>query len=417
VTNLQTPRQEAPGRKGERLRESLLEIIRALPEGAALPTERELCERFDVARGTVRQVLQRLETEQRIYRRQGKGTFVAPAKIEQRLGLTSHTEEMRASGFEPSSKLNDVSRIIAPPEILAALSLPEGSEVLQIERLRLADGEPIAIEVLYLNAERFDGITTALGDDVSFYHLLRSRYGVELDSAEETIEAVIAGPREARLLDCAQPAALLQLSRRTVDSRGRPVEYVRSLYRADRFRFRQQLHRPHVPDSDEPLLRPASAEDAVALAAVFASAWRGGYRSIVPDDVIDALDEDDLAGWLRTLVTGSDQTTLVCQSPDDRVLGFVRYGNDPGDPRDGHIYALYVDAEHSGRGYGRRLLTRALADLGLRGHDVVTLWVFEANAPARRLYESEGFRPDGAQRVEPEYRADEIRLRREATDR
>jgi GntR family transcriptional regulator len=407
------PEQDATGSKSHRLRESLVEMIRGLSEGAALPTERELCERFDVSRGTVRQVLQRLEDEQRIYRRQGKGTFVAPAKIEQRFGLTSHTEEMRASGHEPSSKLLDVSRLPAPPEVAAALALPEGAEVLQIERLRLADGEPIAVEVLYLHAQRFDGISAALGEDVSFYQLLHSQYGVELDSAEETIEAVIASPRVARMLDCVQPAPLLQLSRLTVDTRGRPVEYVRSLYRGDRFRFRQRLQRPGEATPREPSLREATAEDAEALASVFVSAWRDGYRSVVPDDVIDSLSEAEVSAWLRTLVTAPGHTTLVVQSTDGVPVGFVRFGTDPTDARNGHIYGLYVHPEHNRRGYGRQLLERALAELAHKGHDVVTLWVFERNEAARRLYAALGFVPDGARRVEPEYRTDEIRLRRE----
>src|SRR5271156_792798 len=89
--------------KAQSLREGMLEIIRALPEGAALPTERDLADRFGVSRGTVRQVLQRLEVEQRIYRRQGKGTFVSRTKIDQHLGLTSYTEEMNALGVRPGS--------------------------------------------------------------------------------------------------------------------------------------------------------------------------------------------------------------------------------------------------------------------------------------------------------------------------
>ena len=91
----------------------------------------------------------------------------------------------------PGSKLIDVSRVPANSEVASALRLGEGTEVLQIERLRLADGDPIAIEVLYLNAERFDGISAALGESASFYQLLHSDYGVELASAEETIEAVV----------------------------------------------------------------------------------------------------------------------------------------------------------------------------------------------------------------------------------
>lgn len=412
-----TPEQGAPGPKSQRLREALVEMIRGLHEGAALPTERELCERYDVSRGTVRQVLQRLEDEQRIYRRQGKGTFVAPAKIEQRFGLTSHTEEMRASGHEPSSKLIDVSRLPAPPEVAAALALPENAEVLQIERLRLADGDPIAVEVLYLHAAQFDGISGALGADVSFYQLLRSEYGVELDSAEETIESVIASPRVARLLGCVQPAPLLQLSRLTVDTRGRPVEYVRSLYRGDRFRFRQRLRRPLEIAAPQPALRTATPDDAEALAEVFVSAWRSSYHSVVPDDVIAGLDEAETTGWLRTLIGAPGQTTLVVQSATGDVIGYVRYGTDPSDGRNGHIYALYVHPDHGRQGHGRQLLERALAALARTDHEAVTLWVFERNAAARGFYTSMGFLPDGARRIEPQFRTDEIRMRREQPGR
>ena len=404
--------QVTTGPKTQLLRESLIELMRALPEGAALPTERELCKQFEVSRGTVRQVLQRLEIEQRIYRRQGKGTFVAPAKIERRLGLTSHTEEMRAGGFVPGSKLIDVSRMPAPADVATALRLSDGSEVLRIERLRLADGDPIAIEVLFLNAQRFDGVSTAVGDDVSFYQLLRSEYRVELDCAEETIEAVIAGPREARLLGCVRPASLLQLSRLTFDTRGRPVEYVLSLYRADRFRFRQRLLRGRDRPATELRLRTATVDDAAALASVFVAAWRARYPAVVPADVLDALDEGEIAGWLRNLVAAAGQTSVVALNRDGAVIGFVRYGDDPEVARAGHVYALYVHPDHDGRGHGRELLASAQADLLNRGLEIVTLWVFEANERARQFYAAAGFAPDGARRVEPDYRAQEIRLRR-----
>lgn len=413
--------QDAGGQpKYRQLRDTLADLIRDLPAGSAVPTERELCQAYGVSRSTVRQALQQLEVEQRIYRRQGKGTFVAQAKIEQPLELTSHTEGMRARGLIPGSKLIDVRRMRAGIDVAAMLALDPDAEVLRIERLRLADGDPIAIEVLYLNAERFDGISSALGESGSLYQLLYSNYGVELASAEETIEAVVATTREVELLGSWPGAPLLLLSRRTLDTRGQPTEYVRSLYRGDRFRFRTHLERPRAhggaPARDEgaATLRPARADDAPALARVFVEAWRSSYRDVVDASVLASLDEAEVADWLGNLMSSTSQKTLVAQSAPGEVIGFTRYGDDPEDPRDGHLYALYVAPSASGRGVGRSLLDEALSEIDGLGRRSVTLWVFEANRRARGLYSSVGFRPDGAHRVEPRYGADEIRMRRPA---
>jgi GntR family transcriptional regulator len=396
------------------LRDALVGMIRGLPEGAALPTERTLCVDFGVSRATVRHALQRLEDEQRIYRVQGKGTFVARAKIEQRLGLTSHTEEMRARGMVPGSKLIDVSRIPASSAVASALRLSEGTEVLQIERLRLADGDPIAIEVLFLNAERFDGISAALGESASFYQLLHSDYGVELASAEETIEAVVAGPRDAELLGCGRAAPLLLISRLSLDTHGRPTEYVRSRYRGDRFRFRRHLERsadgPAVSER-APALRAAAEGDAPALASVFVSSWKAGYPGVVADSVIAALREQEVASWLLPMAAEQHETVLA-ESADGTVLGWVRFGDDPDDPAKGHIFSLYVRPSAGGRGVGRQLLEHGIERCGGRP---VTLWVFEANARARRLYTAAGFSADGGRRVEPEYGAQEVHLTRPAS--
>ena len=238
------PEFSITGPKYQSVHDALLVSIERQPAGTAMPTERELCLTFGVSRATVRQALGQLEIEQRIYRRQGKGTFVARPKIEQRLELMSHTEGMRESGIVPSSKLLDVRRFPAGLDVGAQLELSPKAEVLRIERLRLADGDPIAIEVLYLNADRFDGITSALSDNASLYQLLSSNYGVELASAEETIEAVVAEGREAGLLKCQPGMPLLMLSRRSMDTSDQPTEFVRSLYRGDRYRFQTGLQRP-----------------------------------------------------------------------------------------------------------------------------------------------------------------------------
>lgn len=141
-------------------------------------------------------------------------------------------------------------------------------------------------------------------------------------------------------------------------------------------------------------LRLANAADRPAMAAVFVAAWRGGYRGIVPDDVIDAWTVERALAELD----GGDDTDIVT----DGVDGFVRF-------RPGYIASLYVDPAVGGRGIGTALLRHALADIGRRP---VTLWVFEANARARGLYERNGFRPDGARTVDPRWRTPQVRLLR-----
>jgi GntR family transcriptional regulator len=404
--------------KYQSVHDALLVTIEGLPAGTAMPTERELCLTYGVSRATVRQALGQLELEQRIFRRQGKGTFVARPKIEQRLELMSHTEGMRERGIVPSSKLIDVRRIPAGLDVGMQLGLSPKAEVLRIERLRLADGDPIAIEVLYLNADRFDGITAALSDNGSLYQLLSSNYGVELASAEETIEAVIAEGRDAALLKCQSGMPLLMLSRRTLDTSGQPTEFVRSLYRGDRYRFQTGLQRPRqwnggsANSNDTLAIRVAEPHDGDALATVFIDAWRGAYRGIVDDAVIDALQHGDITSWMRNLIANTAARTLVAESGTGDVVGFVRFGDDAEEATVGHIFALYVSTGASGKGVGRQLLERAIEELDPRGTRPISLWVFERNDRARRLYEAAGFAPDGETRVEDLYRAPEIRMKR-----
>jgi ribosomal protein S18 acetylase RimI-like enzyme len=166
------------------------------------------------------------------------------------------------------------------------------------------------------------------------------------------------------------------------------------------------------PDALQVSLRVGRPEDATRLAKVFVAAWRSAYPGVVPDEILGGLDEQQTATWLRTLLSSSRSTTAVAESDDGEVLGFSRYGEDPDNPGSGHIFSLYVAPSVSRRGLGRRLLAHALDDLERSRPGSLTLWVFEENAAARRFYSAFGFLPDGARRTEPEYGADEIRLRR-----
>ncbi|WP_329460125.1 GntR family transcriptional regulator [Streptomyces sp. NBC_01497] len=227
-----------------RLKRHLLDMTRTMPPGTPVPPERTLAAEFDTSRTTVRQALQELVVEGRLERIQGKGTFVAKPKVSQALQLTSYTEDMRAQGLEPTSQLLDIGYVTADENLAGLLEITTGGRVLRIERLRLASGEPMAIETTHLSAKRFPALRRSLVKYTSLYTALAEVYGVRLDRAEETIETSLATPREAGLLGTDVGLPMLMLSRHSVDQRGEAVEWVRSVYRGDRYKFVATLERP-----------------------------------------------------------------------------------------------------------------------------------------------------------------------------
>lgn len=225
------------------LRQWLRAQIDGMPQGTPVAPERALSQRFNVSRTTVRQALHDLAVEGRIVRRQGRGTFVAPPKVTQPMQLSSYTQAMSSQGRRPGSQIVDTAVIDAEPEVADQLGLAAGSPVVRVERVRYADDEPMAVETVYLDHATFADIGAELTADASLYALLESRYGVVPARADETIETVLAPPAAARLLGTDAATPMLLLTRRTRDASGRPIEYVRSLYRGDRFRFSTQLTR------------------------------------------------------------------------------------------------------------------------------------------------------------------------------
>ena len=233
------------------LRQWLRQHVDGLAPGTPVAAERALSEQFNISRTTVRQALHDLAVEGRIVRRQGRGTFVAPPKVTQHLQLTSYTHDMLSQGRRPGSRLIDVSVIDAESDVAAELELPDRTPVLRLERVRYADGEPMAVETVYLDQQRFPDIGEQLTADVSLYALLEERYGVIPAAAQETIETVLAPPAASRLLGTDATTPMLLLTRSTRDERGRPVEYVRSLYRGDRYRFAAGIRRPDPRETSD----------------------------------------------------------------------------------------------------------------------------------------------------------------------
>jgi GntR family transcriptional regulator len=238
------PSSEPRVPKYYRLKRHLLDMTRTMPAGSPVPPERTLSVEFGTSRTTVRQALQELVVEGRLERIQGKGTFVAKPKVAQELRLTSYTEDMRAQGLEPTSTLLEIGYVLADEVLAERLAIKPRARVLRIERLRLANGDPMAIETTHLSGQRFPGLRRLLARSTSLYAVLSQTYGIELLEAEETIETVPAPPREAHLLGTDVGLPLLLLSRHSRDDAGEPIEYVRSLYRGDRYKFVAHLQRP-----------------------------------------------------------------------------------------------------------------------------------------------------------------------------
>jgi GntR family transcriptional regulator len=204
-----------------------------LKPGDAVNSERELAKIHRVSLMTARHALAGLEREGMVVRRRGAGTFVAPPKIHFNK-LMSYTEQMSGRSLSVSSKLLSLGTIDTEQEIAARLSLPATSRLIKVERLRIGANEPFAIETCYLSADDFEGLTEAPLDRVSLFSILEHDYGLEIAHADEEIDATMADPHTARLLEIPNGAPVLRIRQEIYSTKGKSALYVLGLYRSDR---------------------------------------------------------------------------------------------------------------------------------------------------------------------------------------
>lgn len=232
-----------PRHKHELIRERVRKTyVDDQPGGVALPTERALAEEFGVNRATVRHALSSLEADGLVYRVQGAGTFTVGQTIAKSLKLTSFTEDIRSRGMVPSTKLLSARERPAGDAIGRALHVSTAEPVVQLTRVRLANAEPMCIEVVSLRAADVPDI---LAEDLegSLYDLLEGRYGLMVARAEQVVTSTVVEPEQAEMLGVPALAPALQIRRTSVDARSRPLEYAVSLYRADRYEIRFTVRR------------------------------------------------------------------------------------------------------------------------------------------------------------------------------
>ncbi|MQA62667.1 MAG: UTRA domain-containing protein [Actinophytocola sp.] len=219
------------------VRDVLLDLIDDLAQGDPLPAERELASRVGVSRMTLRKAVDELVAAGRVVRRRGMGTFVAGPKLAQPLTATSFTEDMLARGHVPGARTVSARTGPAGAVIGRRLEVSPGDEVLRVRRLRLADDQPMAIEELHVPTAIVPGLTGEDLVDHSFYELLQQRYGVRISSGIQVLEPTVTDPEESELLGVPMhsPAFLFERASRSED--GTVIEFVRSIYRGDRYRI------------------------------------------------------------------------------------------------------------------------------------------------------------------------------------
>lgn len=239
-------RQTAGARSGGplylRLRRSIEDAVRSglINPGDALPSERDIAATAEVSRVTVRKAVQHLVADGILIQRHGSGTFVAPTvqRVEQSLSsLTSFTEDMARRGMTLSSQWLDRGLYDPSNEETIILGLGAGEKVARIARLRIANGNPLAIERASLSA-------TVLHDPDAIAHSLYAKLdqtGNRPVRAIQRIAAVNLGRHDAELLDVAPGAASLRIERTSYLASGRIVEFTRSIYRGDAYDFVAEL--------------------------------------------------------------------------------------------------------------------------------------------------------------------------------
>ena len=216
-----------------------------LAEHETIPSERSLEEIYSVSRTTIRQAIDLLVRQGFLYREHGRGTFVSPQKLQKGISeLTSFSEDMRRRGLEPGQKILDFSMLPAPENVRRHLELPEGGEVLRIERLRLGDGVPMGLQTSFIALPPGQTVTREEVEQIgSIYRLLQEKFHLIPTEADETLEVTMATPQEAALLQISAGSPLLLSERTTYSQVRRAIEFVKILYRGDRYRYYAKLTR------------------------------------------------------------------------------------------------------------------------------------------------------------------------------
>jgi len=213
------------------------------PLDAAMPTEENFATSFGVSRVTIRKALNMLEEEKLILRQQGRGTFALPPPRRQGLanfgGLLENIVD-----FERRTKVRVLSfgKVSLPDDAARLLECAPGAPALRIVRVRSDSQAPFSYTTCYVPEPEADLLSEASLGNLTVSHALESA-GVVALAAEQRLSATVAGVEVADLLRIDMGAPLISMMRVMRDAKGRPVELIHALYRADKYEYRVNLAR------------------------------------------------------------------------------------------------------------------------------------------------------------------------------
>ena len=209
-----------------------------------LPSENELTRQFSLSRITVRRALQTIEHEGLIYRQQGVGSFVRGPRVQHGLvRLTDFVEDMAQSGIAASSRLIAIQETAPPENVAALLGVLEGEMVVRIDRLRLGDGHPFALDYTYVLPSIADKLTAFDLNTRSIYDILEQEWDMPVARGRYRLSAESALDEVAALLDVPRRTAVLSIERVTYVSNEHPVYVQQRWYRSDRVCYELELRR------------------------------------------------------------------------------------------------------------------------------------------------------------------------------
>ncbi|MFF9408037.1 GntR family transcriptional regulator [Streptomyces anandii] len=271
--------------KREKVRGAILELIEERRPGDAIPSERTLCAQLGVSRPTLRAAVDQLVVAGLLVREHGRGMFVAGEKITQELSPSRESFSLPQAAGVWTSRLLAFRTVQAGARVGRRLRISPAAGIRYIARVRLVDGSPMAIEYLHVPVDLVPDLTEDELERGDLYEHLRERHGVQVSEAQQSIEPTVVTRSEGELLGVPELSPALLFERLTSDTHDRPVEYVHSVYRGDRYRIVSRLElgprseHPSSRDSHHPGIPPGDSISGTPVSFLARGVVQSGQRS------------------------------------------------------------------------------------------------------------------------------------------